>query len=73
MGVGGKNAGLEAHQFGSEPVCSFRVTDKQLHSRSVFPMRGMGLNYASFRGDSEVKLLHTQVPNDHVSSKKAGM
>lgn len=44
---------------------------------SVSPMCRMGLNYASFQGDrmngTEVKLLHTMVPNDCVSLKEAGM
>lgn len=44
---------------------------------SVSPMCRMGLNYASFQGDrmndTEVKLLHTMVPNDRVSLKEAGM
>lgn len=44
---------------------------------SVSPMGRMGLNHASFQGDrmndSEVKLLHTMVPNDRVSLKEAGM
>lgn len=79
MGVSGKSTGSEVYQFiQSQSAPSACVIGTQLHSSmSVSPMGRMELSYSSFQGDrmndTEVKLLHTMVPNDRVSLKEAGM